>query len=74
MAIKVITPGNLSKAPTYTRTCPECGCVFEYKFSDTFESGWRGGYTAVTCPTCGYAVAHLVAGGGDDINHPKLSD
>jgi len=74
--IEVQTPGNLENRPTYTRKCPECGCVFTYQYPDTEDSGWLGGYRFIKCPTpgCGYPVAHLVAGGGDDINHPIVND
>lgn len=73
MAVKIIEKGT-KETPVYRRTCPECGCVFEYNYSDTIRSGWSGGYQEVKCPQCGYPVAHLNAGGGEDINHPKLID
>lgn len=74
MSITILTEGNINNAPTYTRTCPECGCKFTYKYADTQDSGWLGGFRTVLCPTCGYLVAHLVAGGSSDINHPMLTD
>lgn len=70
MAIKILVPGT-DERPTYTRTCPECGCKFEYQYIDTQDSGWNGGYRAVLCPHCKYPVAHLIAGGGIDINKPE---
>jgi hypothetical protein len=73
MAINIISPGQ-DERPVYTRTCPECKCKFEYQYSDTQDSGWLGGFRAVLCPHCGYPVAHLVAGGGADINHPISED
>ena len=71
--VTIIEKGT-KEAPTYTRTCPECGCKFTYNWSDTQQTGWGGGYQMIKCPQCGYPVAHLVAGGGEDINHPKLED
>lgn len=73
MAIEVISKGTKTP-PTYTRTCPECGCKFSYVYKDTIGCNWLGGYQAVICPQCDYPVAHLVAGGGSDINHPLSDD
>ena len=77
MAIKILTPPEKDwkkNRPKYIRTCPECKTKFEYTYEDCTESNWRGGYVAVLCPTCGYSVAHIVAGGGSDINHPQIED
>lgn len=73
MAVTIITKGT-KETPVYTRTCPECGCKFSYNYKDTVLSGWNGGYVAIHCPQCGYPVAHIVAGGGADINHPMEED
>lgn len=73
MAITIIEKGT-KETPTYTRTCPECGCKFQYNYEDTILSNWLGGIQAVKCPQCNYLVAHLNAGGGQDINHPILED
>lgn len=72
MAINIIKEGNKEKKPIYKRTCPECGCVFEYDINDTQEVGWRGGFIGVACPCCKYMVAHIINGG--DNNHPLLED
>lgn len=72
--ITIISHGHPDETPTYTRTCPECGCKFTYQFCDCIDANIYGGYSAVLCPECHYPVAHLVAGGGDDINHPKMED
>lgn len=74
MAITIIEKGDPANAPTYTRTCPECKTKFSYKYDDTIDTNWLGGCRVVLCPVCGYRVAHLIAGGGDDINHPKAED
>lgn len=77
MAIEIITQPDkepLNLRPTYTRKCPECGCEFTYKYKDCIESNWRGGYVVVLCPICKYPIAHIVAGGGNDINHPVGTD
>lgn len=72
--ITVISHGDPSKSPTYTRTCPECGCKFTYQYRDCIDANIYGGYSAVLCPDCRYPVAHLTAGGGADINHPAEED
>jgi len=74
MAIKILTPGDPNRKPTYKRTCPECGCVFEYQYEDTRLNNYSGGYVEIACPCCSYPIAHCVAGSGEDINHPKEVD
>lgn len=74
MAIRILTPGDPSRKPIYKRTCPECGCVFEYQYEDTRLNNYSGGYVEIKCPCCSYPIAHSVAGSGDDINHPKEVD
>lgn len=74
MAVTIIEKGDINKAPTYIRTCPECGTVFSYQYVDTQYDNFLGGYKSIDCPVCKYPVAHLTAGGGADINHPALKD
>lgn len=73
MAVKILsgpTRPELSQRPKYIRTCPECGCRFEYQFKDCQENNYRGGYISIACPCCGYQVVHSVAGSNEDVNHP----
>lgn len=75
MAKKIITPPRedwKKNRTIYTRTCPECGTKFSYDWTDTIQSNWTGGYVAVLCPTCQYPVAHIIGGGGADINKPEI--
>jgi hypothetical protein len=73
MAVTIVEKGT-KETPLYTRNCPECGCKFTYNYVDTQDSNWLGGFRMIKCPQCSYPVAHLTAGGGDDINHPKIAD
>jgi hypothetical protein len=73
MAVKIIsqpTRPNPEDRPVYTRTCPECGCKFTYQFEDCQENNYRGGYVEIRCPFCGYKVAHIIGGAGEDVNKP----
>lgn len=59
MAIKIIKEGKVTK---FTKTCPDCGCEFEYEVSDlqtdygfcltTYHD------TYVICPCCGKHLHH----------------
>lgn len=48
MAIKIIEKGKIEK---FTKTCPNCGCKFEYEQGDTYG-------TYVICPCCGKHLHH----------------
>lgn len=49
MAIKIIEKGKIEK---FTKTCPNCGCKFEYEQGDV-KNG-----TYVICPCCGKYLSH----------------
>lgn len=49
MAIKIIEKGKIEK---FTKTCPNCGCKFEYEQGDV-KNG-----TYVICPCCGKHLPH----------------
>lgn len=64
--IKIIKDGKLEK---FTKTCPDCGCVFEYELSDTIkEYNYQFAYSTypilypytryVRCPCCGRKIVH----------------
>ena len=66
MAIKVIKHGE---KPKFKKTCPNCGCEFEYEMEDLqTESNWSLtslSYTypprkrrIVICPDCGERLYH----------------
>ena len=64
MAIKVIKHGE---KPKFKKTCPNCGCVFEYEVEDLqIEPNWSlnsWNYPAhkkrvVICPDCGEKIYH----------------
>lgn len=74
MAVEIIEKGSLDNSPIYKRRCPECGTIFTYKYLDTIDSNWLGGCRVIPCPLCNYKVLHLIAGAGEDVNHPKLED
>ena len=61
MAIKIIKEGKTGK---FTKTCPYCGCEFEYGQEDIKYYG-----TYVICPCCGKHLHHncYIA----YYNHPK---
>ena len=48
MAIKIIKEGKTGK---FTKTCPNCGCKFEYEQGDAYG-------TYVICPCCGKHLHH----------------
>ena len=62
MAIKIIKQGKMTK---FTKTCPDCGCEFEYEASDlatdysecltTYPPKYN---TYVVCPCCGKHLHH----------------
>ena len=49
MTIKIIKEGKTGK---FTKTCPYCGCEFEYGQGDIKYS------TYVICPCCGKHLHH----------------
>lgn len=49
MTIKIIEEGKIRK---FTKTCPNCGCKFEYEQGDTKYG------TYVICPCCGKHLPH----------------
>ena len=62
MAIKVIKEGKPVK---FTKTCPDCGCEFEYEQEDVnvdysvFLTSYPGKYnTYVICPCCKKHLHH----------------
>ena len=62
MAIKIIKEGKITK---FRKTCPDCGCEFEYEASDlatdysecltTYPPRYN---TYVVCPCCGKHLHH----------------
>ena len=62
MAIKIIKQGKMTK---FTKTCPDCGCEFEYEVSDlstdyrvcltTYPPKYN---TYIVCPCCGKHLHH----------------
>lgn len=50
MTIKIIKEGKIGK---FTKTCPYCGCEFEYGQVDIKYYG-----TYVICPCCGKHLSH----------------
>lgn len=48
MTIKIIEEGKIRK---FTKTCPNCGCKFEYEQGDVYG-------TYVICPCCGKHLSH----------------
>lgn len=62
MAIKIIKDGEMTK---FKKTCPDCGCEFEYEASDlsadysvcltTYPPKYN---TYVVCPCCGKRIHH----------------
>lgn len=62
MAIKIIKEGKITK---FTKTCPDCGCEFEYEQEDVnvdytvYLTSYPGKYnTYVICPCCGKHLHH----------------
>lgn len=60
--IKIIKEGKVTK---FTKTCPDCGCEFEYEMSDLqtdyriYLTTYPGKYnTYVVCPCCGKHIHH----------------
>lgn len=49
MTIKIIEKGKIEK---FTKTCPNCGCKFEYEQGDAKYG------TYVICPCCGKHLPH----------------
>lgn len=49
MTIKIIEKGKIEK---FTKTCPNCGCKFEYEQGDVKYG------TYVICPCCGKHLPH----------------
>lgn len=62
MSIKIIKEGKVKK---FTKTCPDCGCEFEYETSD-LHIDYSVGLTTnpvqystyVICPCCGRHIQH----------------
>ena len=62
MAIRIIKEGKVTK---FTKTCPDCGCEFEYEISDlqtdysicltTYPCQYN---TYIVCPCCGKHIHH----------------
>ena len=74
MAIKVIKHGQ---KPKFKKTCPNCGCVFEYEYEDLqVDFDWYlHSYTYpprkrrnIICPDCGEKIYHDTI--IDEINYP----
>lgn len=62
MTIKIIEEGKIRK---FTKTCPNCGCKFEYDEGDVktnyndFSISYHNDYgTYVICPCCGKHLPH----------------
>ena len=62
MTIKIIKEGKTGK---FTKTCPNCGCKFEYEQGDVKVdssvclTSYPGKYsTYVICPCCGKHLSH----------------
>ena len=62
MTIKIIKEGKITK---FTKTCPDCGCEFEYEQEDVnvdlnvYLTSYRGQYgTYVIFPCCGKHLSH----------------
>lgn len=62
MAIRIIKEGKPVK---FTKTCPDCGCEFEYDVSDLKTdysiclTTYPGQYnTYIVCPCCGKHIHH----------------
>ena len=49
MTIKIIKEGKIGK---FTKTCPNCGCEFEYEQGDVY------GTHVIICPCCGKHLLH----------------
>lgn len=77
MAIKIIKEGKVTK---FTKTCPDCGCEFEYETSDlqtdysSCLTTYPGQYnTYVVCPCCGRHIHHGTVMAEDWPNsYPKI--
>ena len=75
MAIRIIKEGKKTK---FTKTCPDCGCEFEYEAEDlkvdyticltTYPCQYN---TYVICPCCGKHIHH---GTTFADNWPKIGD
>ena len=74
MAIKIIKEGKITK---FTKTCPDCGCEFEYDVSDlqTDYGACLITYhdTYVICPCCGKYLHHGHTGSTFP-NYPNIND
>ena len=77
MAIKIIKDGKMTK---FRKTCPDCGCEFEYEASDlsadcgvcltTYPPRYN---TYVVCPCCGKRIHHgTTEAAGLTIASPKI--
>ena len=77
MAIKIIKDGKMTK---FKKTCPDCGCEFEYEASDlsadcgvcltTYPPQYN---TYVVCPCCGKRIHHgTTEAAGLTIASPKI--
>ena len=77
MAIKIIKDGKMTK---FRKTCPDCGCEFEYEASDlsmdcgvcltTYPPKYN---TYVVCPCCGKRIHHgTTEAAGLTIASPKI--
>ena len=56
MTIKIIKEGKTTK---FTKTCPYCGCEFEYGQEDIkINSNFSVYDTYVICPCCGKHLSH----------------
>ena len=64
--IQIITLGDISKIdPQYKCTCPKCGCVFKYNYSDLINDNNQGGYQMIICPTCDNTIVHNTGGSAE---------
>ena len=76
MSIKIIKEGKLTK---FTKTCPDCGCEFEYDTTDLHTdysiclTSYPAQYnTYVICPCCGKHIYHGTTRDDNWPNQPKI--
>ena len=55
MAIRIIKEGKVTK---FTKTCPRCGCEFEYEECDVITSNPPKYNRYIKCPWCGELIHH----------------
>lgn len=76
MAIKIIKEGKVTK---FTKTCPDCGCEFEYETSD-LHTDYSVGLTTnpcqyntyVICPCCKRHIHHGTTWNDDWPRWPQI--